>query len=187
MGSGFLSIAMKQGEGHNWKLISEECTKKGYHIEVPRRKGLGQELRIVDTDKDILFFRQLVDCGVKLIHFVGEDSGNVIVVTTEFEKSKKFQRVIVRTAQEDQRLIVTATSKSSILKQIANQCPFLANVLFSFLFPFLFPFVDPIVIPSMFLMIITASFIPYSFPFPFYFHSFFFLASFLLFPILLPD
>ena len=48
-------------EGHiDSALTNRECKKKGYHIEVPRkRKRVNRDL--IDGDKYFLAFKQLVD------------------------------------------------------------------------------------------------------------------------------
>ena len=68
----------------------------------------------------------------KIIHFIAEDGKEKIIISMENIKSKKFQRVIVRTSREDQRLIIPGSSVKAHVKSLVNQCPFLATVCLSF-------------------------------------------------------
>lgn len=134
-------------------MTSRECLASGYHIEVPRREpSQPEDFELLDSDKDVKFFEQLskscksfYNFNQKIInnkkifflqnvanitHYVGENSsGDIAIVSMEHDKNRKFQRVIVRTAKEDQRFLVSTSSSSKYVKALENQCPILSSVI----------------------------------------------------------
>lgn len=68
--------------------------------------------------------------GEELIHLVyTEEENQPIIISMEINKNKKFQRVIIRTPQGDQRLLITTCGNyQKSVKILYNQCPNLSMV-----------------------------------------------------------
>jgi len=103
-------------------LIDRSCLKQGYNIEVPLRRA-ANDLSIFEAEKNTHFFENLLESSDKNVKHYYRRGENPIILTIERDASKPTQRVLIRTAKRDIRVLVTKATSSRIIKTLCKEFP----------------------------------------------------------------
>ena len=103
-------------------MVTRSCVPNGYNIEVPRHPNTPRNLGVHRIEQNTYFYQLLLNEAEKITHFYRKGA-DPIIISIESSKSRDSQRILMRTAKGDIRVLVSSSTTSRALRTVIKAYP----------------------------------------------------------------